>query len=85
MGDGRKCEAILDEPTLRDECAEDADDCSPNADCSDLVDGFECQCRQGFSGDGRTCTGRPLAQNIWGCASTLRSLPLSYVPVSYLG
>ena len=59
-GDGRKCEAILDEPTLRDECAENADDCNPNADCSDLMDGFECQCRKGFSGDGRTCTGTPL-------------------------
>ena len=73
MGDGRKCEAILDEPTLRDECAENADDCSPNADCSDLVDGFECQCRKGFSGDGRTCTGRPLARNF-------RGAPTPYAP-----
>ncbi|XP_078374426.1 uncharacterized protein LOC144657969 [Oculina patagonica] len=42
-------------PNDIDECTENTDDCSSNADCSNLVGSFECTCRPGFNGDGKTC------------------------------
>ena len=43
-----------------DECAIGLDDCSDNATCRDTVEGFECACKPGFSGNGITCTGTPI-------------------------
>ena len=40
-----------------DECAEDNNDCAEEAQCVDTVEGFECVCPDGYSGDGRTCSG----------------------------
>ena len=38
------------------ECA--GSPCDPNAECLDLPDGFVCQCRVGYTGNGFTCTGK---------------------------
>ena len=31
--------------------------CDPNADCTDILTSYSCQCRQGFEGNGFNCTG----------------------------
>lgn len=40
-----------------DECNEQTHNCHKNADCVDLPEGFYCNCKSGFSGDGQTCEG----------------------------
>ena len=32
--------------------------CSPDADCSKSVGSFQCACRTGYTGDGKTCQGK---------------------------
>ena len=41
-----------------DECTLNTHDCSSKADCSNLLGSFQCACRPGFTGDGKTCQGR---------------------------
>ena len=38
-----------------DECATNKDNCDANAVCTDTKDGFTCECKTGFTGDGTTC------------------------------
>lgn len=38
-----------------DECLEGTDTCDPNATCTDVPGGYECECLPGFVGDGWTC------------------------------
>ncbi|XP_038045729.1 uncharacterized protein LOC119720211 isoform X2 [Patiria miniata] len=38
-----------------DECLLSADNCHPNATCTNEVGGFNCTCNEGFKGDGVTC------------------------------
>ena len=33
------------------------DDCSENANCMNTEGSFECVCKSGYTGDGRTCEG----------------------------
>ncbi|MDD9968850.1 MAG: EGF-like domain-containing protein, partial [Myxococcales bacterium] len=40
---------------LVDECEEGSHDCDDNATCTDLTDGFACECDAGYAGDGSTC------------------------------
>lgn len=40
-----------------DECNKQTHNCHKNADCVDLLKGFNCSCKSGFSGDGQTCEG----------------------------
>lgn len=40
-----------------DECASNTDNCSANANCTDIDGGFICTCETGFTGNGQTCTG----------------------------
>ena len=40
-----------------DECALSLSNCSSNATCSNTVGSYTCTCKQGFSGNGRNCTG----------------------------
>jgi hypothetical protein len=39
-----------------DECSMGADDCDPNAECTNTPGSFECTCPPGWEGDGTTCT-----------------------------
>ncbi len=39
----------------QDQCALGISNCSPNADCTDTMFGFNCVCKQGYNGDGITC------------------------------
>ena len=45
-----------------DECV--AQLCDSNADCTNTVGSYSCQCRSGYNGDGNTCTGRYILQII---------------------
>jgi len=38
-----------------DECAMNTHDCGDNANCIDTADGYECECQDGYTGDGRSC------------------------------
>ena len=38
-----------------DECEEGLDDCDENATCTDTPDGYECDCNDGYTGDGFDC------------------------------
>ena len=41
-----------------DECAmTSTNDCSANAECENTAGSFECICKFGYDGDGKTCTG----------------------------
>lgn len=40
-----------------DECVQSGTPCHPGAQCNDTVGGFECQCKEGFLGDGQQCDG----------------------------
>ena len=40
-----------------DECTLNTDNCDINAECTNTVGSFECDCNSGFSGDGVTCSG----------------------------
>lgn len=44
------------DPFTKDECALGLDDCSDNADCTDTPGYFDCVCKAGYAGDGKTCT-----------------------------
>lgn len=50
-------ERIILCPADVDECAEQLDDCDTNADCTDTVGSFTCDCVDGFIGNGFTCAG----------------------------
>eukprot|EP01083_Nonionella_stella_P089609 250076_1 len=38
-----------------DECAYPAHDCHGNATCTNILDGFECECNLGYAGNGTSC------------------------------
>ena len=43
------------------ECASpEANDCDPNAECSNTEGSYICSCNEGYTGDGRNCTGTVL-------------------------
>ena len=41
-----------------DECRNSRNDCHVNADCINTFGSFNCTCKAGSTGDGRTCSGR---------------------------
>ena len=41
-----------------DECSSNAHSCGVNAVCSNTLGSYACACKAGYSGDGRTCTGK---------------------------
>ena len=54
------CENILHayySPLDIDECQEQSP-CDSNAQCANTPGSFTCACNEGYSGDGRTCTGQ---------------------------
>lgn len=44
------------DPLAKDECALGLADCSANANCIDTPGYYECVCKTGYTGDGKTCT-----------------------------
>ena len=38
-----------------DECKESEDKCHSDADCTNIVGSYKCQCKKGYLGDGLTC------------------------------
>ena len=40
-----------------DECITGNHDCDVNANCTNTVGGHNCTCKEGFAGDGRSCSG----------------------------
>ena len=42
-----------------DECSTNAHSCGVNAACNNTIGSYVCTCEAGYSGDGRTCTGKP--------------------------
>ena len=42
-----------------DECYTNAHSCGVNAVCNNTIGSYACACEAGYSGDGRTCTGKP--------------------------
>lgn len=48
-----------------DECMEETHNCHPDAHCTNTIGGFECECFDGFIGDGvMWCKGRLLHTSI---------------------
>ena len=41
-----------------DECSSNSHSCDVNAVCNNTRGSYICQCKPGFSGDGRNCTGK---------------------------
>jgi len=40
-----------------DEFTSQTHDCSPNSKCTNMEGSFQCECKSGFTGDGKTCDG----------------------------
>lgn len=47
-----------------DECANDLDNCHERAFCTDIDGDYECTCFEGFSGNGKKCSGREMSMNL---------------------
>ena len=45
-----------------DECISNA--CNKNATCKDGINSYTCECKKGFNGDGTTCTGNLITDNL---------------------
>ena len=41
-----------------DECSTNAHRCDVNAVCNNINGSYNCSCNAGYSGDGKTCTGK---------------------------
>ena len=39
-----------------DECSGDKNNCDPDAICTNIEGSYNCTCKEGFVGDGRSCT-----------------------------
>ena len=45
-----------------DECM--SNPCHTNAVCKDAINSYDCTCQEGFTGDGTTCTGSLITDNL---------------------
>ena len=45
-----------------DECISNT--CNKNATCKDGINSYTCECKKGFTGDGTTCTGNLITDNL---------------------
>ena len=41
-----------------EECSTNTHNCDVNADCVNTVGSYSCNCRAGYTGDGKTCNGK---------------------------
>ena len=46
-----------------DECSASVPVCDVNADCKNTRGSYRCTCKAGFTGDGKTCTGKRVAES----------------------
>ena len=44
-------------PLDADECGLGIDECAVNADCLNTPGSYTCRCKDGYTGDGKTCEG----------------------------
>ena len=65
-------ENVIDENTGTDlgcvdinECSDGSANCDVNAICVNEIGTFNCQCKPGFTGNGRTCEGNHFNLWIW--------------------
>ena len=60
-----------------DECHTGSHDCDANATCNNTIGSFDCSCLDGFSGNGKKCTGNDgLVEQL------LDSLPLPVIGIN---
>ena len=45
-----------------DECSASVSVCDANADCKNTFGSYRCSCKAGFTGDGKTCNGKRVAE-----------------------
>ena len=45
-----------------DECISNT--CNKNATCIDTINSYTCECKEGFTGDGTSCTGNLITDNL---------------------
>ena len=46
------------------ECSASVSVCDVNADCKNTFGSYRCSCKTGFTGDGKTCTGKRVAERL---------------------
>lgn len=49
---------FLSLPVDEDECSAEDHNCNPNADCVNTPGSYRCTCKEGFNGDGFSCSGK---------------------------
>lgn len=49
---------LLPLPVDQDECSAEDHNCNPNADCVNTPGSYRCTCKEGFNGDGFSCSGK---------------------------
>ena len=52
------------QPADINECELELHICHSNANCTDSIGSFKCTCGKGFEGDGYTCTGKQLIDEL---------------------
>ena len=58
-----------------DECSTNSHSCDANAVCNNTVGSYACACKAGYTGDGRTCTGKLLKKVTNICISVSSGKP----------